>query len=361
MKRAILVILMAAISLTGILRADPFSNPMDFNNDRRVDYGDFVIFASNWQWSAPDPNQFAYIPAGKYEMGDHHDGISFSLPVHSVYIDSLYMGKFEITNQQYADFLNSAKDANDIKVDGGIVYTFSDGSNSYPYFNTHSFHADSQIDYLGGVFSVRAKDGTTDMSDHPVVHVSWYGSAAYCNWKSLQQGYDQCYDISTWTWQCDFTKAGFRLPTDAEWEYAARGGEYSPYYRYPLGDTLDGSMANYLSSGDPFETGSHPWTSPVGYYDGGQIPTGTDMANGYGLYDMTGNVWDWCNDRWNSNYYNSSPYDNPQGPANGINRVLRGGYWGTDSSACRVALRYFNTPDYRFGRSGFRVVLDLNN
>jgi sulfatase modifying factor 1 len=358
MKRVIPAVLMAAILLTGILKADPFSNPMDFNNDRRVNYEDFAVFVANWLWSAPDPNQFAYIPAGQFEMGDHHDGMSFSLPVHSVYIDSFYMGKFEITNQQYADFLNSAKDANDIKVDGGVVYTFSDGSNSYPYCNTHSFDAISQIDYSGGVFSVKIKDGTTDMSDHPMVHVSWYGSLAYCNWKSLQEGYSSCYDLSTW--QCDFTKAAFRLPTEAEWEYAARGGEHSPYYRYPWSDTIDGSMANFLLSGDPYETGAYPYTTPVGYYNGGQTPSGTDMANGYGLYDMAGNVWDWCNDWWDSNYYSTSPYDNPQGPAGGTVRVLRGGYWGTGTSGCRVAVRYNNTSDYRYGRAGFRVVLDLN-
>ncbi len=84
------------------------------------------------------------------------------------------------------------------------------------------------------------------------------------------------------------------------------------------------------------------------------------MANGYGLYDMAGNVWDWCNDWWDSNYYATSPYDNPQGPAGGTSRVLRGDYWSTGSSGCRVSLRYNNSSDYRYGRAGFCVVLDSN-
>ena len=132
--------------------------------------------------------------------------------------------------------------------------------------------------------------------------VTWYGAAAYCNWRSQEEGYQQCYNLSTW--ECDFSKNGYRLPTEAEWEYAARGGEHKPYYRYPRSNSIDGSEANYWSSGDPYETGSYPWTTPVDYYP----------ANGYGLYDMAGNVWDWCNDWYSDTYYSSSPYNNPTGP-----------------------------------------------
>lgn len=179
--------------------------------------------------------------------------------------------------------------------------------------------------------------------------VSWYGAAAYCNWRSQQEGYQQGYDLSTWEY--DFSKNGYRLPTEAEWEYAARGGEHNPYYRYPWSNSIDGSKANYSSSGDPYETGSYPWTTPGDYYP----------ANGYGLYDMAGNVWDWCNDWYSDTYYSSSPYNNPTGPVSGFERVLRGGCWFFPTGYCRVAYRSY--PFYPGGSSssgGFRVVLDLD-
>ena len=134
-------------------------------------------------------------------------------------------------------------------------------------------------------------------------------------------------------------------------------GEQSPYYRYPWGDSIDGSMANYWDSGDPCETGDYPWTSPVGYYDGGQIPAGVDMANGYGLYDTAGNVREWCNDWYDSGYYSSSPTNNPAGPANcpSGHRVLRGSSWNIGDNNCRVAYRDDDDPDFRYDDIGFRV------
>ena len=297
------------------------------------------------------------IPSGTFEMGDHFsEGGSDELPVHTVTLDSFYMSKYEITNQQYVDFLNSAYPAQ-IKVDGGVVYAIDDASNSYPYCDLHSYDADSQINFSDPDFNVNIKDGTTDMSNHPMVQVTWYGSVAYSNWKSQQDGLESCYDLSTW--ECDFSKNGFRLATEAEWEYAARGGEQTPYYRYPWGDTIDGSMANYLSSGDPYETGAYPLTTPVGYYDGGQIPAGTDMANGYGLYDIVGNAWEWCNDWYDSSYYSSSPENNPTGPASSPDswRILRGGCWSQGGYLRRVAVRGFNSPGVLFELFGFRVVV----
>ena len=111
-----------------------------------------------------------------------------------------------------------------------------------------------------------------------------------------------------------------------------------------------------MNSGDPYEIGSHPWTTPVGYYDGNQIPPGVDMANGYGLYDMAGNVWEWCNDRYDENYYSSSPYDNPTGPATGTQRVLRGGSWNYASYALCCATRDRYGISGRGSYYGFRLV-----
>ncbi|MCK5174060.1 MAG: SUMF1/EgtB/PvdO family nonheme iron enzyme, partial [Planctomycetes bacterium] len=131
-EKLVLVIIGTILLLTANLHADPFSNPMDFNNDRRVDEEDFATFAAEWLWSAPDPNQWAFIPSGEFLMGDHfNEGYSDEVPVHAVYLDSFYMSHYEVTNQQYCDYLNSAYPGQ-IKVVGGIVYALTDTGNSYP-------------------------------------------------------------------------------------------------------------------------------------------------------------------------------------------------------------------------------------
>lgn len=203
--------------------------------------------------------------------------------------------------------------------------------------DTSSYDDESRIHWNDGSFGV-----TAGKEDHPVVMVSWYGAVAYANWRSAMEGRVPSYV----GWSGNFAGNGYRLPTEAEWERAARGGQSNPYYRYPWGDTVDGSMANYSDSGDPYESGSYPWTTPVGYYDGGQTPPGVDMANGYGLYDIGGNVWEWCNDRYGAYLScNPSPCDNPRGPGNGPYRVLRGGSWGFDEGTLRCAYRDFYNPD----------------
>ncbi|MBC8218803.1 MAG: formylglycine-generating enzyme family protein [Planctomycetes bacterium] len=347
-----------AISANFCLAACP---PADLTGDCFVDFNDFAVMANQWLTTDPCvPGDMAYIPDGEFEMGEHHGDTypsEYELPLHAVLLDSFFMSRFEITNQQYRDYLNSAHDAFDIKVDGGIVYASSDGNNSYLYCNTHSYDANSQIDYSGGVFSVRTKGGR-DMSNDPMVLVSWYGAAACCNWRSQQEGKEQCYNLSTWA--CDFSKKGYRLPTEAEWEYAARGGLSGR--RFPWGDTISHSQASYHSSSNcsydisptrgyhpTWNDGIKPYTSPVGSFS----------PNGYGLYDMAGNVWEWCNDWWDQAYYASSPGANPQGPVSGTRRVLRGGGWGNGAVNSRVACRHNTHPYNRFFRTGFRVVLDF--
>jgi len=276
------------------------------------------------------PSDMVLICGGEFDMGDHHDEMPWSLPIHAVYVDPFYMGRYETTNQQYCDYLNLAYSQNLIEVrDGGIVYAAGGGADAY--CNTNEYDLESRISFDGSTFTV-----ALGKEEHPMVEVSWYGGAAYC----------------------DFY--GYCLPTEAQWEYAARGGNDNPYYRYPWGDIEHGSKANYWESGDAYETGPWPWTTPVGYYDGGQRPPGSDMANDYGLYDMAGNAWEWCNDWHSSGYYSSSPYYNPQGPASGTHRALRGGCWSSCSTPCRVACRPCGLPDYRYCSGGFRVVMDAN-
>ena len=350
----------------------------DLNGDCFVDYEDFAQMGGQWlnaydrndltdmaiQWLTTDPcvlDVMAYIPDGEFEMGRHlGEGYDDERPVHAVLVDEFFMSKYEITNQQYCDYLNDANSLGLIEVRSGVVYASPGGTD--PYCDSNSYDDDSQIDYSGGIFSVRTKAGR-DMSDDPMVEVSWYGAASYCNWKSSQEGYESCYNLSTW--ECDFSKHGYRLPTEAEREYAARGGQHNPYYRFPWGDTISHSQANYNSfweGGSPYypydvspTEGSHP------DWDDGIWPitsvVGSFAANGYGLYDMTGNVWEWCNDWYDSNYYNVSPYDNPEGPVSGTYRVMRGGAWNYDAYYSRVAYRDLSGPDNRSFSGGFRIVL----
>jgi formylglycine-generating enzyme required for sulfatase activity len=339
----------------------------DVTGDCFVDFEDFAVMAAQWLTTDPCvPDDMIYIHDGEFDMGDHHDGMSGALPVHAVFLDAFFIGKFTITNRQYCDYLNSAILAGDIKVVGGNVFDISDTGSSRPYCYTRNYSTYSQIDYSGGVFSVRTKgQPPRDMSNDPMVLVSWYGATVYCNWRSDQEGYETCYNLSTW--DCDFSKKGYRLATEAEWEYAARGGLSGK--RFPWADpNISHIQANYYSlwvDGSPYypydvspTEGHHPdWNDVYPYTS----EVGSFAANGYGLYDTAGNVFEWCNDRYVSTYYSTSPYDNPRGPASGSSRVLRGGSWFFDGpQVCRVAYRHRETPgDPGWGERGFRVVLNL--
>jgi len=321
------------------------------------------------------------IPSGTFEMGDHYNFVdpshpSDETPIHTLRITSFHMAKTDITVQQYCDYLNSALSQELIRVENGMIYAVG-GSDIL--FQTRQADQYSRIGYSSGTFSVLDNRG-----DHPVTSVLWHGAAAYCNWLSSQSGYQASYNASTW--DSDFAKNGYRLPTEAEWEYAARGGQTNPYYNFPWGNTADLARANFPSSGDPFETGPYPWTTPAGFYNG-QVRRKTDFgwpggqetyqtldgANGFGLYDMAGNVWQWCNDWYGQGYYSVSPGVDPTGPTTGTPmpdgkpcRVMRGGNWyngdGNDPGHARVSNRdpsYYRgpqDPNHPYYHVGFRVV-----
>jgi len=329
-----------------------------------VNLYDFLPMAENWlldcyanplnpacQTLVP-PADFVLIPAGTFRMGDSfNEGFSADeLPVHTVTVDAFYMSQYEITNQQYCDFLNAALDEELIVVDSSdiVYYALMPGTVLYDAGDPCS-----PISY-DGRFVVPPKAGRS-MANDPVAGVTWYGAVAYCNWRSEQEGRQPCYDLSTWT--CDFSKDGYRLPTEAEWEYAARGGFSGR--RFPWGDTISHLQANYRSTATHlydtsltdgchpyFDDGTPPFTSPVGRF----------APNGYGLYDMAGNVEEWCNDYYSKTYYGSSPQTNPTGPASGTSRVVRGGSWSEDAAPCRVARRNVLAPASQFSNIGFRVV-----
>ena len=323
-----------------------------------VNLDDLVVMVSLWQTNQL-PGDMVAIPAGTFQMGDSKgEGNPWDelLPVHTVTVDSFAMGKYEMTNGQYRDFLNSALAQGLITVTNGVVYKAGSGT-SYPYCDTSTSISYSKIAFSNNTFSVQTKGGK-DMTNHPMVDVSWYGAVAYCNWRSQQEGKQTCYNLSTWA--CDFSKKGYRLATEAEWEYAARGGLSGN--RFPWGDTINQTQANFYSFPYSYDVspvkyqchplwddGIYPYTSPVGFFASG--------ANAYGLYDMAGNVWEWCND-WRGSY-SSSSQTNPTGSTTGDMRVLRGGSWGNRSDSCRVAFRIGNNPNACNYNYGFRLVLDF--
>ena len=344
------------------------------------------------------------IPGGQFAMGDHFGVVdpqhpTDEVPIHNVTISPYYMDKFDITVQQYCDFLNSAMAQGQITIGGGAYYVsgaprdsisvngglvYLKGGKDY-FFLTLQAYNHSTISWDGQKFSV-----LDNRQNHPATSVSWFGAAAYCNWLSIKDGYQPCYN--TTTWDCDFTKNGYRLPTEAEWEYAARGGQNNPYYNYPWGNDADKTKANWPNSGDPYEAGAFPLTTPVGFYNG-QLQHKADYnwlgsqdtyqtangANAYGLYDMAGNVWQWCNDWYQTDYYKVSPAKDPPGPAMAqaspmpdgkINRCMRGGNWyngepdklnpSIDNGHSRVSNRdpayYLGEEEFQNSEVGFRIV-----
>ena len=200
---------------------------------------------------------------------------------------------------------------------------------------------------------------------HPITTVGWYDCVKWCNARSEKDGLTPCYysdDAQTTVYRTgnlDLTAAkvkwsvtGYRLPTEAEWERAARGGLYRK--NYPWGDIIDGSMANYAGSGDPFEVGGSPTTTPVGYYNGSQTPVGQNMVNGYGLYDIAGNIREWC---WDWYGEGNNGLTDPIGPDNRTYRVVRGGAWPNDASLnLRCAFRDYGTPSNAHNSYGCRCV-----
>jgi len=311
------------------------------DGDGVVNLSDMAEFAKHWRHTRmPAPGDMVLIPGGEFDMGDHFDiGEPTERPVHRVYVSSFYMDRYETTNQQYCEYLKSVMAQRLVEVRGGVVYPVGGSS---PYLSTHEYDSNSRISWEGEVFAI-----LPDKETHPLVEVSWYGAFAYCNWLSARYGFEACYDLSSW--MCDFSKNGYRLPTEAEWEYAARGG--LGYYMYPWGNEVDGSRANWWGSGDPYETGSQPCTAPVGCY----------QPNGYGLYDMIGNAMELCNDWWRPDYYSISPYSNPRGPETSLTRIIRGGAWGLPPVHCRVAFRDRGLLTAQFYCTGFRLVTDVPN
>lgn len=279
------------------------------------------------------PEGMVRIPAGSFQMGDSFGEVVGAWPVHTVTVSAFYMDKYEVSKAFWDEVANWA------------------AANGY---------------------DIKPADGLGKAANHPVYYVSWYGAVKWANARSEREGLTPCYytgapqaavyrtgivdvPIDAVEWNA----CGYRLPTEAEWEKAARGGAVGRRFPWSDTDTIQHARANYYSiSGINYDTsptrgfhptyatGGEPYTSPVGSF----------APNGYGLYDMAGNVWEWVWDWWDLDYYSSSPGSDPRGPASGSARVARGGSWLFLAPYCRVANREFSSPDSSLHFLGIRLV-----
>jgi len=342
----------------------------DIDQDCDTELEDHSLFQQGFTGPLAPFVLMAPIPGGEFEMGDSFgEGDADELPVHDVHLGTYHIDVYQVTNRQYAAALNWAwTQGGLIALIDDVVYQAGSGT-SYPYCVLDTYDGYSRIHWDGAAFTVSA-----GKEDHPMVKVSWYGAVAYCNWRGAVEGKPPCYELVTWT--CDYTCPGYRLPTEAEWEKAAGwDADQERHFRFGehtdgCGDAcLDGQRANYWESGDPFEVGVHPQTTPVGFFNGelhyradfGWPGSDTsyqtqDARSYYGCYDMSGGVWEWCHDWYAADYYGSSPYGSPTGPAAGTHRVVRGGVWNTTAAYCRSAKRHQGTPEDCSYDVGFRCV-----
>jgi formylglycine-generating enzyme required for sulfatase activity len=230
------------------------------------------------------------IPEGSFVMGDERGEID-EIP-HEVELSSFYMDKYLVTQAEYE------------KVMGNNPSRWPGRAN-------------------------------------PVEQIRWSDAVRYCNGRSRLEGLEPCYDLQNWT--CNFQCNGYRLPTEAEWEYACRAGTNTLYF---FGD-------------DPSQLRNYAW------FDKNSSrrprPVGRKLPNPFGLFDMSGNVWQWCNDFYQVDYYEHSPKKDPKGPEAGDSKVVRGGSWSAEASQCRSSYRFHEDPSYTdvcFGYDvyGFRCV-----
>ena len=233
--------------------------------------------------------EMVQLPGGWFPMGDEDE---VDARPHVVFVNSFYIDKYPVTQEEYQ------------RVMGENPSRWKAGRN-------------------------------------PVEQVRWSDAVRYCNARSRLEGLEPCYDLETW--ECDFNANGYRLPTEAEWEYACRAGTKTAFFF--------GNSSTQLKSCAWFDGNSA----------GKPHPVGQKRPNPWGLYDMYGNVWEWCNDFYKVDYYQESPEEDPKGPRTGETKVVRGGAWRFSAETCRSGYRYNEDPGYVdacFGYDiyGFRCV-----
>jgi formylglycine-generating enzyme required for sulfatase activity/predicted Ser/Thr protein kinase len=261
-----------------------------------------------------DGATMVYVPAGQFEMGST-TGDEDEEPVHTVTLDAFWLDQTEVSVEQFRRFVTAT----------GYETRAEERGASWVWAN-------EVWEELEGVdWAHPRRLGRQATADHPVVHVSWDDAHVYCEW------------------------AGGRLPTEAEWEYAARGPEN---LNYPWGKEFDGTRLNYcdqncaLDWADEHVDDGYGFTAPIGNY-----PQGASWID---ALDMAGNVWEWVADWYAEDYYTQSPRENPTGPANGSYRVLRGGSWLNNMENVRGASRSRNTTTFTGSYNGFRCAVDTD-
>ena len=309
--------------------------------------------------------RMAWIPPGSFEMGSEKN--QDEQPVHKVKVDGFWVGKYEVTNEEFAEFAKEsgyktiaerkpkpedfpeipAEEFKNIKA-GSIVFTPPDEDIPVERLKAHNAFL-AWWKYVDGA-SWRfpegpQKEGVEKKKKHPVVHIAWYDAQEYCKWITRKTGIKH------------------RLPTEAEWEYAARGGLKGKEYIWGEEQEPEGQiMANIWQGRFPREN-----TKKDGYYT--TAPVGKFPPNGYGLFDVGGNVWEWCSDWYMPNYYRNSPVSNPKGPSESYDpnepgqwkRVQRSGSFLCSDLHCgafRPSRRMKTTPDTGMSHAGFRVVAE---
>ena len=259
-------------------------------------------------------DEMVYIRGGSFRMGTD-DGFAFEGPAHAVAVEPFWIDKHEVTVRQFAEFVRSSNYVTEAERFGWSV-TFDVGAGEWkPVEGADWRHPEGP--------------GSTTVESEPVTQISYNDATAYAKW------------------------AGKRLPTEAEWEYAARGGLEGEKYAWSNELRPNGRyLANWWQGVFPQAN-----TAEDGY--AGRAPVGRFAPNGYGLYDMAGNVWEWCSDWFDEGYYRASPRSNPAGPPRGAERVIRGGSWMCSENYCqgyRVAARSHSSAESAMNNLGFRCV-----
>ncbi|TLU87344.1 MAG: formylglycine-generating enzyme family protein [Chlorobium sp.] len=281
------------------------------------------------------PEDFVHISGGEFTMGSPESevgreeaqalyqqnlGLDYSETQHQVKVSDFAMSKYAVTVAEFRRFVEATGYQTDAEQEGFSVVYLGNNEGGFQ-------------DGVNWRHGIRGLVRPLSEDNHPVVHVSWNDAVAYCAWMSKQTG------------------KTYRLPTEAEREYACRAGTTTPFN---TGENLTTDQANV--------DGNYPYNNnPKGVNRENTVPVNSFAPNALGLYNMHGNVAEWCSDWFGERYYDackaSGTVTNPAGPSSGFDRVLRGGSWNRPAMFCRTALRNSFAPDYRNAYIGFRLVL----